>query len=48
MSDYGGLIVAEYEIKVREKLKDYGCYFTRRGDLLFQGHNLLIAACVVI
>jgi len=23
--------VAEYEIKVREKLKENGCYFKRRG-----------------
>ena len=23
--------MAEYEIKVREKLKEYGCNFTRRG-----------------
>lgn len=31
MSDNGGVIVAEYEIKVREKLKENGCYYKRRG-----------------
>ena len=31
MSNHGGIIVAEFEIKVREKLKEHGCYFIRRG-----------------
>jgi len=31
VTNYSDLILAEYEIKVRDKLKEYGCYFFRRG-----------------
>jgi len=31
MPDNGGIIVAEYEKKVREKLSEFECCFKRRG-----------------
>jgi len=32
MSARGGISVAEYENKVRQKLKENGCFFKRHGD----------------
>ena len=31
MSDYGSIIMAEFEKKVREKLREHKCDFKRRG-----------------
>jgi hypothetical protein len=43
VSEDGGLNLAEYEKKVREKLNEYGCYFKRRGkgdhDIWFSPHS---------